>query len=72
MLQVTSIPQLSVSRLSRQCEILNISQPYRPPRPVMGIALLYFYLRSRRGGADRFCENVYPKRNMHTNVSLEE
>jgi hypothetical protein len=31
----------SVSRLSRQCGIHNISQPYRPPRPVMGIALLY-------------------------------
>jgi hypothetical protein len=32
-----------MSRLSRQCEILNITQPYRPPRPVTGIALLYFY-----------------------------
>jgi hypothetical protein len=31
----------SVSRLSRQCGILNISQPYRPPGPDTGIALLY-------------------------------
>jgi hypothetical protein len=30
------------ARISRQCGILNISQPYRPPRPLMGIALLYF------------------------------
>jgi hypothetical protein len=27
-----------MSRLSRQCEILNISQSYRPSRPVMGMA----------------------------------
>jgi hypothetical protein len=30
-----------VSRLSRQYGNINISQPYRPPRPVTGIALLY-------------------------------
>jgi hypothetical protein len=41
LLQVASISQLTVSRFSRQCGILNISQPYRPPRPVTGIALLY-------------------------------
>jgi hypothetical protein len=29
-----------VSRLSRQYGILNISEHYRPPRPVTGIALL--------------------------------
>jgi hypothetical protein len=34
MLQVASISQLTVSPLSRQCGILNISQPYRPPWPV--------------------------------------
>jgi hypothetical protein len=33
-----------VSRLSRQCGIFNISQPYRPPRSVTGIALLLLLL----------------------------
>jgi hypothetical protein len=40
---LTTLP-LSVSQLSRQCEILNISQLYRPPRPVMGIAFFYVYV----------------------------
>jgi hypothetical protein len=35
-----------MSRLSRQCAILNNSQPYRPPRPVTGIALLYFTIQN--------------------------
>jgi hypothetical protein len=30
----------SVSRLSRQCGVVNISELYRPTRPVTGIALL--------------------------------
>jgi hypothetical protein len=34
--------QPSVSRLSKNCGILNISQPYKSPRPITGIALPYF------------------------------
>jgi hypothetical protein len=42
---LTTLPS-SVSRLSRQCRILNISQPYRPPRPVTGIASLQRNVKS--------------------------
>jgi hypothetical protein len=34
----------SVSWLSRRFEILSISQPYRPPWPIMGVALLFFII----------------------------
>jgi hypothetical protein len=30
--------------LSGQCGIINISQPYRPSRPVTGISLIFFLL----------------------------
>jgi hypothetical protein len=30
-------------RFARQCGILNISQPYRSPRPNKGIALLFYF-----------------------------
>jgi hypothetical protein len=50
-----------VSRLSRQCGIFNISQPYRPPRPVTGIALLYLHnllLPSFLGGKTQHWKSV--------------
>jgi hypothetical protein len=56
----------SVSQLSRQCGILNISQPYRPPRPVSMIAfillllhLIKFYLgdQIRKKGMSEACNH---------------
>jgi hypothetical protein len=45
-IELTTLPP-PISRLSRHCGILNISEPYRPPRPVRGVALLFLFLRAR-------------------------
>jgi hypothetical protein len=43
----TSLP--SVNWMSRQCEILNISQPNRPPWAVTEVALLTFWITITKG-----------------------
>jgi hypothetical protein len=48
--RLTKLPP-SVSRFSRHCGILNISQPYRPPWPITGVALLLFFKYCFTSGA---------------------
>jgi hypothetical protein len=43
---LTTLPP-SMSRLSRQCGTLNISQPHRPPLPCYGDSFTFFYFRFR-------------------------
>jgi hypothetical protein len=71
LLQVSSISQLTVSRLSRQCGILNISQTYRPPRPVKGIALFLFTFKRSDGTIHIYAVcNVIYVRSQHSDEGI--
>jgi hypothetical protein len=49
-----------MSRLSRQCGILNMSQAYRPPRPVTGIGLLFTLLQACAGSTRSTSVRSFP------------
>jgi hypothetical protein len=52
--------QPSVSRLFKQCGNLNISQPCRPPRPTIGIVLLFLTFLAWALNANEYLNSEIP------------
>jgi hypothetical protein len=67
--RVRLISPPSLSRLSRICGSLDLSQPYAPPSPVTGIASPFYHLKNQQNKPPRHCVCPPPVYTKHWTLS---